>query len=371
MKTTTERNKELVLEAFDTLFNKRDYAAAEKFWSPDYIQHSAHIEPGREGLFNLVKNTPSTLKYEPGLVVADGDFVILHGRFSGFGLPVNWIVADILRIQNGILVEHWDVIQDEVTESNPTARHRCLALHFRSTPTRGEPLNSLLKLAVEAHGGLSAWEKLQGLSANVSVGGDLWDLKHISGLFAKINVELKLRYQQVLTHLLEDAQKMVFTPQSESGETIETRDDPRSAFGQSAETKWDKLHAGYFNSYALWGYLTTPFLYAYPGFDAREIDPWHENGERWRVLRVTFPDGYATHTRTQYSYFGEDGLLRRHLYTVDVLGGARGANYASEYRAVDGVMLSTRRRVFAYDDARQKVPEPILVSIDLSEIHFT
>jgi predicted SnoaL-like aldol condensation-catalyzing enzyme len=122
MKTTTERNKELVLEAFDTLFNKRDYAAAEKFWSPDYIQHSAHIEPGREGLFNLVKNTPSTLKYAPGLVVADGDFVILHGRFSGFGLPVNWIVADILRIQNGILVEHWDVIQDEVTEEQSKSK---------------------------------------------------------------------------------------------------------------------------------------------------------------------------------------------------------------------------------------------------------
>jgi predicted SnoaL-like aldol condensation-catalyzing enzyme len=122
MKTTTERNKELVLEAFDTLFNKRDYAAAEKFWSPDYIQHSAHIEPGREGLFNLVKNTSSTLKYEPGLVVADGDFVILHGRFSGFGLPVNWIVADILRIQNRILVEHWDVIQDEVTEEQSKSK---------------------------------------------------------------------------------------------------------------------------------------------------------------------------------------------------------------------------------------------------------
>jgi predicted SnoaL-like aldol condensation-catalyzing enzyme len=122
MKTTTERNKELVLEAFDTLFNKRDYAAAEKFWSPDYIQHSAHIEPGREGLFNLVKNTPSTLKYEPGLVVADGDFVILHGRFSGFGLPVNWIVADILRIENGILIEHWDVIQDEVTEEQSKSK---------------------------------------------------------------------------------------------------------------------------------------------------------------------------------------------------------------------------------------------------------
>ena len=123
MKRTLEnRNKTIVLEAFDALFNRRDYAAAEKFWSPDYIQHSAHIEPGREGLFNLVKNTPSTLKYEPGLVVADGDFVILHGRFSGFGLPVNWIVADILRIENGILVEHWDVIQDEVTEEQSKSK---------------------------------------------------------------------------------------------------------------------------------------------------------------------------------------------------------------------------------------------------------
>ena len=115
MKTTTEQNKRLVLEAFDTLFNKRDYASAEKFWSPNYIQHSAHIEPGRDGLFNLVKSLPPTLNYEPGTIVADGDFVIVHGRFSGFQ-PVNWIAADILRIEDGILVEHWDVIQDEATK---------------------------------------------------------------------------------------------------------------------------------------------------------------------------------------------------------------------------------------------------------------
>ncbi len=114
--TTQEKNKALVLDAFDTLFNKRDYAAAEKFWSPDYIQHSAHIEPGREGLFNLVKRLPATLEYEPGTIVADGDFVIVHGRFSGFQ-PVNWIAADILRIKNGVLVEHWDVIQDEARKA--------------------------------------------------------------------------------------------------------------------------------------------------------------------------------------------------------------------------------------------------------------
>jgi predicted SnoaL-like aldol condensation-catalyzing enzyme len=110
-----EKNKALVLNAFDTLFNKRDYLAAELYWSPKYIQHSAHIPPGREGLFNLIKNMPSTLKHEPGTIVADGDFVILHGRFSGFQ-PVNWIAADILRIKDGILVEHWDVIQDEATQ---------------------------------------------------------------------------------------------------------------------------------------------------------------------------------------------------------------------------------------------------------------
>ena len=114
--TLQAKNKAIVLEAFDTLFNRRDYATAERYWSPDYIQHSAHIEPGRDGLFNLIKSIPPTLKYEPGVIVADGDFVIVHGRFSGFGASVNWIAADILRIKEGILVEHWDVIQDEATQ---------------------------------------------------------------------------------------------------------------------------------------------------------------------------------------------------------------------------------------------------------------
>ena len=114
--TKESKNKALVLEAFDTLFNKRDYAAAERFWSPNYVQHSAHIEPGRDGLFNLIRGMPPTLRHEPGLIVAEGGYVILHGRFSGFGAPADWVVADILRIENGILVEHWDVIQDEATK---------------------------------------------------------------------------------------------------------------------------------------------------------------------------------------------------------------------------------------------------------------
>lgn len=117
IQTQEARNKALVLEAFDTLFNKRDYATAERYWSPNYIQHSAHIEPGREGLFNLVKSAPPTLKHEPGVILGEGEFVIVHGQFSGNGQPVNWVAADIVRIADGVLPEHWDVLQDEATRA--------------------------------------------------------------------------------------------------------------------------------------------------------------------------------------------------------------------------------------------------------------
>ena len=133
-RTTSAENKTLVIEAFDTLFNKRDYVAAERYWSANYIQHSAHIAPGREGLFDLIKSLPPTLKYEPGTIVAEGDVVIVHGRFSGFGAPVNWIAADIVRIQNGILVEHWDVIQDEATEEQSKSKQPMFGTTF---PTYG------------------------------------------------------------------------------------------------------------------------------------------------------------------------------------------------------------------------------------------
>src|ERR1700678_2197574 len=128
--TKHEKNKALVLEAFDTLFNKRDYVAAERYWSPDYIQHSAHIAHGRGALFNIGKTIPATLRYEPGTIVADADFVIVHGRFSGIGAPVNWIAADILLIEDGILVEHWDVIQDEATEEQSKSKRPMFGTTF-------------------------------------------------------------------------------------------------------------------------------------------------------------------------------------------------------------------------------------------------
>jgi predicted SnoaL-like aldol condensation-catalyzing enzyme len=115
--TSPEENKQLVLKAFDTLFNKRDYAAAERFWSDRYIQHSAHIPPGRDGLFNLVRALPATLRYENQVILGEGDYVIAHGRFSGHGRPAAWIAADIMRFEDGKLAEHWDVLQDEATQT--------------------------------------------------------------------------------------------------------------------------------------------------------------------------------------------------------------------------------------------------------------
>jgi predicted SnoaL-like aldol condensation-catalyzing enzyme len=120
--TQQERNKALVLDAFDTLFNRRDYVTAERTWSPNYIQHSARLGPGRGGLFDMVRNAPDTMRFEPGLIVAEGDYVIVHGRYSGFGLPVNWIAADILRIENGVFAEHWDVLQDEAIEEESQSK---------------------------------------------------------------------------------------------------------------------------------------------------------------------------------------------------------------------------------------------------------
>ena len=128
--TIQEKNKALVLDAFETLFNKRDYAAAEKYWSPNYIQHSAHIEPGRDGLFNLIRSAPDTLRYEHQLVIAEGDYVIVHGRFSGHGPPVAWIAADIVRIENGRLAEHWDVIEDEARRESSKSGLPMFGDHF-------------------------------------------------------------------------------------------------------------------------------------------------------------------------------------------------------------------------------------------------
>ena len=128
-KSTAATNKAIVLEAFETLFNKRDYAAAERFWSPNYIQHSAHIAPGRDGLFGLIKSLPDTLKYEHDMIVAEGNLVIVHGRFSGFGAPASWIAADILVMEEGVWSSTGMSLKTKQHVRSPRAGIRCSAVH--------------------------------------------------------------------------------------------------------------------------------------------------------------------------------------------------------------------------------------------------
>ena len=239
-------------------------------------------------------------------------------------------------------------------------------------------MNELLAFAVEAHGGLGRWNDFTKLKAALSVDGAIWHLKQQAGLLTDKIFEIDTHTERLtITPFSAPDMRSVFVPdrltlETLVGEVVESRDNPEASFaGQTVETPWDKFHVAYFASEALWTYLTSPFLYTYPGFESEEIEPWHENGEVWRRLKVTFPDYVASHTRTQITHFGPDGLMRRHDYTVDILGGATGANYTTNYREFQGIMMPTTRRIYAYDEAMQKVPEPLLVSLDFGELSFS
>ncbi|VWB60693.1 hypothetical protein BLA23254_02805 [Burkholderia lata] len=236
-------------------------------------------------------------------------------------------------------------------------------------------MSTLLELALAAHGGIDNWSKQHTVSAALDIGGAIWHVKGQPGLFHDIGVTANLRKQSVAIAAAGgwhgSFEPDVVRIDSQHGGAAETLRDPRASYrGQTQMTPWDRLHALYFTGYALWTYLTIPFLYTYPGFRTEELPAWEENGEVWRRLKVTFPDSIASHSREQISYFGEDGLLRRHDYTVDVMDGAPGANYASNYQEINGVIVPMSRRVFAYDGAGQKVDEPLLVSIDFRRIDF-
>jgi len=238
-------------------------------------------------------------------------------------------------------------------------------------------MNDLLQVAVDAHGGLSRWNQLKRVKASLSITGAIWQMKGKPDILKDVSIEAELHKERLTTHFNGKGIRTVFEPnrvivETEGGRLVDNRDDPRSAFrGHTRQTPWDDVHVAYFSSYALWNYLTIPFLYTYSGFVTEELAPWQENGEQWRPLKVTVPDSVASHSREQVAYFGPDGLLRRHAYTVDIMGGTAGLNYASDFRNVDGIVVPTKRRVYARDANNQKIPEPVLVAIDIREIAFS
>jgi predicted SnoaL-like aldol condensation-catalyzing enzyme len=108
-----ERNKALVLEAMTTLFQRHDASAVERLYVPDYVQHNPQIPQGRDALQALVANLSQAVWYEPGLIIAEGEFVAIHGRIRGWA-DAPQVVVDLFRIEDGKLAEHWDVLQNEV-----------------------------------------------------------------------------------------------------------------------------------------------------------------------------------------------------------------------------------------------------------------
>ena len=235
-------------------------------------------------------------------------------------------------------------------------------------------MNDLLNFALEAHGGLKRWSRVEAVTVAASVGGEIWRDKGKVDYLKSVILNVETKRERVTMDFPGQDKRSVFEPrrvemQRRDGTVVAARDDPEASFkGQERFTPWDDIHVAYFSGEAFYTYCNTPFLCAYDGFSSEEIPPIQADGETWRRLQITFPETVKSHTRTQIFCFGPDGLLRRHDYTVDVLGGAPGLNYASDYRGVDGIIFPTKRRVYAYRGDYQLVKEPLLVSIDMAEI---
>ena len=239
-------------------------------------------------------------------------------------------------------------------------------------------MNSLVQLTIDAHGGLERWRRFGHVAARLRNGGVLWGLKHQPRVLDDVNVRIAL-HRQWASHspFGEPDLRTSFEPhrvaiETTEGRVVEERLSPRDSFaGHQVDTPWDRLQLAYFAGYAMWTYLTAPFLFAMDGVATEEIQPWRENGELWRRLRVTFPPGIATHAATQTFYVGSDGLLKRHDYDADVLGGTPAAHYLHEYQEVSGIQVPTRRRVLGRTPDGTPAPSPLIVSIDLSDVEFT
>jgi hypothetical protein len=230
---------------------------------------------------------------------------------------------------------------------------------------------------MNAHGSLDRWRQFKTVSAHLLQGGALWKLKGQDGVLSDVHLTVDLR-REFVSHrpFIKADQYTSFEPdriaiESTDGAVLHERLNPRESFkGHTLETSWDDLQLAYFAGYAMWTYMNTPFLFALPGVQAKEIDAWEENGEVWRRLKVTFPLNIATHSTEQTFYFDQQGLLKRHDYNVDVSGGTPAAHYVSELEEFSGIIVPTKHRIFGRQPDGKAVAEPLVVSIDLSEVEF-
>lgn len=233
----------------------------------------------------------------------------------------------------------------------------------------------LAQTVIDAHGGLSTWQKYDEVVAELRQGGALWGLKGQAGVLDQTRVTASLREERASHAPFGDAgRRSHFTPaavaiESQVGRILEALENPRGSFaGHALETPWSALQLAYFAGYAMWTYLNTPFLLAWPGVSSEEIEPWREGEESWRRLRFTLPPHIESHSPVQTLYIGNDGLLRRHDYDVEIAGGTPGAHYITGYEEVSGIQFPKRRRIYPRGPDGRSVAEPLVVSIDLSNI---
>lgn len=239
-------------------------------------------------------------------------------------------------------------------------------------------MNSLAKLAIDAHGGLDRWKQFDTASADLVQGGVLWQVKGQAGPLDMTTVTVGLRSEWA-SHSPFGAtgRRSRFEPgrvaiESADGVVLEELREPRQSFaGHTLQTPWTKLQLAYFAGCAMWTYVNTPFVLAWPGVVSEELPPWRENGESWRRLGVHYPNSIATHSARQTLYFDESGLLKRHDYDVEIAGGTPGAHYIGAYVDVSGIKFPTERRIFARQADASVNRDPLVVSIDLSNIHLT
>lgn len=238
-------------------------------------------------------------------------------------------------------------------------------------------MNPLLKNVLDAHGGLDRWHEFDTLDARIVSGGGLWALKGLIQDPAprQMRISLHEEFASVAPFGQHDW-RTSFRPgriaiETTAGDVVRERTNPRESFaGHTMSTPWDPLHRAYFNGYALWTYLATPFFMAMPGFEVSEIDPVEEGTERWRGLRVKFPERIASHCEVQDFYFGEDFLLRRHDYQVDVAGSFPAAQYIDRFVEVQGLKMPTRRRAYVRGPDLKPVRDLLMVAIDLGDFVF-
>lgn len=237
---------------------------------------------------------------------------------------------------------------------------------------------TLLDDVLRTHGGLDRWKSLSRIDATIVTGGGFWAMKGLVQDATPRQMTVWLHEERSsVTRFGNPDWHTEFVPgriaimQSDGGVVAE-RLDPRASFaGHVMTTPWDPLQRAYFNGYALWTYLTTPFLLAMPGVEVTEAAPWTEGSETWRVLRAQFPTAIATHSPVQSFYFGEDLLLRRHDYNVDVAGSFGAAQLVSDFVEANGIRLPARRRAYRRGADMRPLLEPLMVSIDISNVHFS